>query len=104
MTNKQRREVEFYSQLWPDVPFVPSSEEIQDYIAATVHGAKFLGTRTTNRLYNNKRLAEITSKMWREGIREGVLAPKELREDPMYIHPFGQRLVDQAIAAALPPR
>jgi hypothetical protein len=92
ITRKQLDEVEFLSQIWVDKPFTPTAGEIEDYIHHTVHGGG-IDTKdkfSSNRLRNAKQKMDLTIKMW----IHDMYPPKFLKEDDMYNHPYGKKMID----------
>jgi hypothetical protein len=90
LSPKQRLEIEFLSEVWPDERFVPTDDEIENFIDAVVHGKK---SDKENRLLIQKRILEITLGMWRDSLKRRLLFIGELRQE--FSHPYIQKIIKQ---------
>jgi hypothetical protein len=90
---KQKEEIYFLSQVWPDVKFDPTEYEIVDFINHTIYGIKIRdGRKSANRLFQAKRQFEITSKAWLEDILDFRVSLTELLNDMGC--PYFRRFID----------
>lgn len=93
LTNKQKQEIDFLTQVWPDKSFESTQEEVEEFINYTIKGVKIKDGRSGgNRIFQNKRNLEISAKMWIDDILDMRLSLVELQED--FNHPYTDHLID----------
>ena len=79
ISKKMREEVEFLGDFHK---FVPTEEEIKEYIDIVSRGkGNFDIKNSKNRLILARRGFDITFKMWRKDIEEGILFSWEILEE-----------------------
>lgn len=98
ITKKIRQEVDFICTFFCDPKgCLPTEEEIKDYVASTVLGTKKDSgggmAGGTSILFQGKRNLDMTIKMWRKDLLDGLLYFGELEED-YGSHPFGRKLLN----------
>ncbi len=77
ISKRQQQEIEFLIKTFK---VNPSDRDKSEYIEVTVHG-KGDGRYNKNPLIQAKRRLDMSVKMWRKDIKEGILFPIELIED-----------------------
>lgn len=91
LTKRQREEVEYLQHF---ARFTATEDDVQEYIAATVHGdTKEKDKLSQNKLRHAKARLNMTIAMWTEDISTGLLALSELIEDPQLQYPYVQRII-----------
>jgi len=90
LTPRQQEEVEWLSGHFS---FMPTEEQVSDYIEKTVHGKKTMGNQDANPLFQAKRRLDMTVKMWKEDLLDGLVQHTELRDGTAYMN----RLVDSLL-------
>lgn len=102
ISRKQQEEIDFFCGT-AKMPFIPTQEEIEEYINETVHGKKTYFNESNlgnsiSRIGNAKRNFDITISMWREDLVNGLLSIDELYEDEEFKeYPFAKRLIDSVL-------
>lgn len=97
ITKKIRQEVDFICTFFctPKM-YIPTESEIINYVETTVLGTKKDNgggmAGSTSILFQGKRNLDMTVKMWREDLLNGLLAFIELEED-YGSHPYGIKLL-----------
>lgn len=101
LTKRQKEEVDFLSK---EFKVSPTNQEIEEFIAVSVHGkgsGKVQGAAAgaTNCLLQAKRLLEITVPLWKEDLVKGRLSAGELTEG---FSDYGKRLVRSLVESVTP--
>jgi hypothetical protein len=98
ITNKQKIEIDFFSQQvgYNGIKFIPTEEEIEEYINRTVYGKKKIINNIydeKNRLFLSKRILDIQIKDWIRDMREGILFYQDLLEG-FNSHPYILKIIE----------
>lgn len=89
ITKSQQEEINFLAR-----NFIPTEKEKIEYINETVYGQKTNG----NRISENKRILDITIKMWREDIVNGIILIDELYDDAeLKQFPYAIKVIDSVV-------
>lgn len=102
LSPRQKSEIGFLAKVFVKDGYMPSQEEMEEYIKVTVHGggAHGEGKLSNNKLLGAKHHLDMMVKMWREDLTAGMLSVKELKSD--FDHPYGTALVDSIIKSVTP--
>lgn len=96
-SKRQAEEIEFLSNKFEH--FNPTEYEVTEFIEVTCKGSRPVTVSEMfaipdNRLLRAKRMLDISVKMWRQGIRDGILTITEIATDPELECPYLNKILN----------
>lgn len=95
ISKKQKEEIDFFCK-HANEPFIATLEQEVQYIRETVYGEKVSTMYEMNPISRCKRSFDITIKLWRKDLVNGLLFINELYDD-FGDMPFGKKLIDSVL-------